>query len=227
MSESRVVRATHAHKLIESDPEFEIGLASHLRATHDASGLVELYDRFAAGSGMLDNLMRRVLWRALAGSFGHGVSIGPGVGFKHLETLAIGDGVSIGAHSYIQGRAGGRCIIGSRSWIGPQAYLDARDLTLGENVGWGPGAKVLGSQHLGQPLDAPIIATDLEIKPVHVEDNVDVGTGAILMPGVRIGRGAIVGAGAVVTHDVAAYSVVAGVPARFLKWRAGYAPPPS
>jgi acetyltransferase-like isoleucine patch superfamily enzyme len=51
-----------------------------------------------------------------------------------------------------------------------------------------------------------------------------VGTGAILLPGVSVGRGSIVGAGAVVTHDVAPFSIVAGVPAKFIRWREGYEP---
>ena len=46
-----------------------------------------------------------------------------------------------------------------------------------------------------------------------------IGHGAIIMPGVKIGHGAVVAAGAVVTSDVEPYAIVAGVPARFLKWR--------
>ena len=53
----------------------------------------------------------------------------------------------------------------------------------------------------------------------------DIGVNAIVLPGVTIGRGAIVGAGAVVTRDVPPFAIVAGVPARFLAWREGYAPP--
>jgi acetyltransferase-like isoleucine patch superfamily enzyme len=67
----------------------------------------------------------------------------------------------------------------------------------------------------------PIVHTDLEIKPVRVEAWADIGTNATILPGVTIGRGAIVGAGAVVTQDVAPFSIVAGVPARFLRWREG------
>ena len=91
-----------------------------------------------------------------------------------------------------------------------------------EYVGWGPGAKVLGSVHTGLPIDVPIVETDLEIKPVKIEACADVGTGAIVLPGITIGRGSIVGAGAVVTKNVAPFSVVAGVPARFLRWRKGF-----
>jgi acetyltransferase-like isoleucine patch superfamily enzyme len=57
---------------------------------------------------------------------------------------------------------------------------------------------------------------------VRVEEWADIGTGAILLPGVTVGKGSIVGAGAVVTRDVAPFAVVAGVPARFIRWRDGH-----
>jgi acetyltransferase-like isoleucine patch superfamily enzyme len=55
---------------------------------------------------------------------------------------------------------------------------------------------------------------------VRVDAWADIGTRAVLLPGVTVGRGAIVGAGAVVTKDVAPYAIVAGVPAQFVRWRA-------
>ncbi len=180
---------------------------------------MELYGRFAAGDGFADQMMRRVIWRALARRCGPGLRIGAGAAFKHPETFELGSGVFIGAQAVVQGRYDGSCIIGDNCWIGPQAFLDARDLVLGDSVGWGPGAKVLGSEHSGLPVDAPIIATDLEIRPVRVGDWADIGTNATILPGVTIGRGAIVGAGAVVVEDVPPFAVVAGVPARFLRWR--------
>jgi acetyltransferase-like isoleucine patch superfamily enzyme len=91
-------------------------------------------------------------------------------------------------------------------------------------VGWGPGAKVLGSTHTGLPIDIPIIKTDLEIKSVKVETGADIGMNAIILPGVTIGKGSIVGAGAVVTQDVPPFAIVAGVPAKFLRWREGFEP---
>jgi acetyltransferase-like isoleucine patch superfamily enzyme len=104
-------------------------------------------------------------------------------------------------------------------WIGPQAFLDARSLVIEEYVGWGPGAKVLGSTHTGVPADVPVIQTDLEIKPVRIGAWSDIGVNAVILPGVTVGRGAIVGAGAVVTTDVEPGSIVAGVPARFIRRR--------
>lgn len=217
----RIVKAVHSRQEVRPDPDFELGLTETLKASYTPAGLVELYGRFCIGDGALDALMRRCIWRAVARRCGHGLQVGSGAGFKHLETFEIGDGVFIGAQAYIQGRFDGTTVIGNNVWIGPQAYMDARDLILGERVGWGPGAKILGSAHTGSPIDIPVVQTDLEIRPVRVEAWADVGTNATILPGVTIGKGAIVGAGAVVTHDIPAFAVVAGVPARFIKWREG------
>lgn len=216
---SRRVPAVHGRRRVEPDPDYEIGLARHLRETHERPSLLALYARFAHGPEELDAMMRRILWRAIARRCGHGLRVGVGVGFKHLETFEIGDGVAIGDHAYLQGRFDGHTVFGNHCWIGPQAYLDARDLEIGEHVGWGPGAKVIGSAHTGQPIDVPVIETDLLIRPVRVEAWADVGAGAVLLPGVRIGQGSLIGAGAVVTRDVPPFSVAAGVPARVLRRR--------
>ena len=220
----RRVAAVHARREVTPDAAFEVDLAAHLRATHDRAALEELCLRFANGRAAVDVLMRRAAWRALARQFGNGVNIGVNVGFKHVETFAIADGVFIGDHAYLQGRFDGTFEIGAHTWLGPQSYFDARHLKLGEYVGWGPGAKVLGSTHTGLPVEIPILQTDLDIAPVVVEDWADIGVNAVILPGVTIGRGSIVGAGAVVTKDVAPFSIVAGVPAVFLRWREGFTP---
>jgi acetyltransferase-like isoleucine patch superfamily enzyme len=133
--------------------------------------------------------------------------------------MEFGDSVFIGAQAMIQGRFDGTCKIGNHVWIGPQAYLDARSLVLEDYVGWGPGAKVLGSVHTGVPDDVPIIKTDLIIKPVTVAYGADIGMNASILPGVHIGAHSIIGAGAVVTRDVPEYAIAAGVPARVIRDR--------
>jgi acetyltransferase-like isoleucine patch superfamily enzyme len=216
---ARIVPAAHALRRVEPDPDEELTLADELRRLRSHAELVELAARHAFANGPDDVRMRRAAWRALARRFGQGVSIGCGALAKHPETFEIGDGVFIGEHSFIQGRIDGRCEIGNHAWIGPLSYLDARDLVIEDYVGWGPGAKVLGSSHTGIPVDEPIIRTDLEIRPVRIGAWSDIGTNAVILPGVTIGKGAIVGAGAVVTRDVPPFAVVAGVPARLVRWR--------
>jgi len=218
-NEARLVKAVHGLHQPAPDPDYIVGLAQDLPHHYSREGLRELYARFAQGDGVFDSLMRRILWRALVRCCGDGLRVESGVGFKHPETFEIGAGVFIGSQTYIQGRFDGRCVIGHQVWIGPQSYFDARDLIIDDYVGWGPGAKVLGSTHLGVPIEVPIIHTDLEIKPVRVHAWADIGTNAVLLPGVTVGKGAIVGAGAVVTGDVPAYAKVAGVPAKIIGWR--------
>lgn len=218
-TDSRLVRAVHGMHELTADPEYVRGLAEELGKQYGQEGLFELYGRFMPGYGTFDALMRRVLWRALVRACGDGLRVEPGVGFKHPETFEIGSGVFIGSQAYIQGRFDGRCRIGDYVWIGPHSYFDARDLVLDDHVGWGPGAKVLGSAHTGIPVDVPIIQTELEIKPVRVQEWADIGTNAVLLPGVTVGKGAIVGAGAVVTQDIPAFAKVAGVPAKTIGWR--------
>jgi acetyltransferase-like isoleucine patch superfamily enzyme len=216
---SRTVAAVHGRRAVVPDPRHEIELAAELKEQYDRGALYALYSRFQPREGYIDALMRRACLRALARRFGNGVTIGCNVSIRHPETIEFGDGVWIGEQTVIHGRFDGHCVIGAGTWIGPQSYMDARDLVIGEYVGWGPGAKVLGSMHTGEPMEEPIIRTPLTIAPVRIEAWADVGVNAILLPGVTLGKGCIVGAGAVVTRDVPAFVKVAGVPARVLRRR--------
>lgn len=212
----RIVPVVHGNRHVEPTADWERDLAAELKGTLSRSELMVEYQRFASADGSIDRLMRRVCFRSLVKHCGCSVSIGMHVGLKHPETFEIGDGVHLGDHAYLQGRFDGRFVLGNGCWIGPQVYLDARDLIIGNHVGWGPGAKVLGSSHSRMPADLPIMQTDLVIAPVRVEDGADIGVGAIILPGMTIGHGAMVGAGAVVTKDIPALTTVAGSPARVI-----------
>jgi len=213
------VSAVHGAGTTPRDLAFVDPMADWLKAEYSYERLVDLYTRFMQGDDSVNAAMRAIVFKAAARRAGTGLRVGSGVGFKHLDTFEIGDGVFIGAQTYLQGRFDGFCAIGARTWIGPQSYFDARNLVIEEHVGWGPGARVLGSTHTSEPIDVPIIQTDLEIKPVRIEAWADIGTGAVILPGVTVGRGAIIGAGAVVTTDIPPFTVAAGVPARVLRSR--------
>jgi acetyltransferase-like isoleucine patch superfamily enzyme len=100
------------------------------------------------------------------------------------------------------------------SYIGPQCLIGPK-CQLGAYAMVGPRVSVVGTDHIFDKPGVPIIFSGRpELKPTIIEADAWIGCGAILLAGVRIGRGAIVGAGAVVTRDVPAYEVHGGVPAR-------------
>jgi acetyltransferase-like isoleucine patch superfamily enzyme len=215
----RQVAATFGRRDVRQDPNWEREFAASLKGSHSKEELLCIFARFRAGESPFDSMMRRILLRAMCKTSGNDLQVGLNVVLKHPETMEFGDCVFIGSQTMIQGRFDGTCKIGNHVWIGPQSYLDARDLVLEDYVGWGPGAKILGSVHTGAPIAEPIIATGLVIKPVSVGFGADIGMNANILPGVHVGAHAIVGAGAVVTHDVQEYSIVAGAPARVIRDR--------
>ncbi len=215
----REVAATFGLRETRKDPSWEGDFAAWLKSARTREQLVEMFGQFRTGESAFDGLMRRVIMRSLCKSVGNDLQVAPQVVLKHAETMEFGDSVFIGAQTMIQGRFDGTCKIGSHVWIGPQAYFDARDIVLEDYVGWGPGAKVLGSAHTGEPRNVPIIATGLVIKPVRIGYGADIGMNASILPGVTIGAHSIVGTGSVVTRDVPDYAIVAGAPAKVLRFR--------
>lgn len=219
LAEARRVPAVFGSAQIIPDPAWEWDFAAHLKQSHTSVELLAIYSRYRNEESPFESRLRHIIFRAMCRKAGHALQIGPGVVLKHSETMEIGNSVFIGAQTMIQGRFDGTCRIGNHVWIGPHSYFDARNLVIEDYVGWGPGAKVLGSSHTGEPIDVPIIATELNIAPVVIGYGSDIGTNATILPGVHIGAHCIVGAGAVVTQDVPDYSVVAGVPARVIRRR--------
>ena len=105
--------------------------------------------------------------------------------------------------------------IGNHTTIGNNAFLDGRcGLSFGNCVVTGSEIMIYTLQH---DTDSPTFS--VTGGPVIIEDYVYLGPRVIVLPKVRIGKGAVVAAGAVVTEDVPPYAVVAGVPARFIRER--------
>ena len=103
--------------------------------------------------------------------------------------------------------------LGSRVFVNFNCViLDVALVTIGDDTRIGPAVQIYTAEH---PLDAGLRRSGVESgRPVVIGSNVWIGGGAIILPGVRIGDDAIVGAGSVVTHDVPAGGRVAGNPAR-------------
>jgi acetyltransferase-like isoleucine patch superfamily enzyme len=215
----KIVKAYFSSLEVRHDPEHELLFATYLSDNYTIEERLLIFDRFKYGETNFDYLMRRIVARSVLKKTGNDMRISSGISFIHPESIEVGDGVFIGQQTIIQGRKDGVCKIGNKVWIGPQSYFDARNLIIEDNVGWGPGAKVLGSQHSGIPVGDAVISTDLIIKPVVIRKNCDIGVNVTILPGVTIGEGSIIGAGAVVTTDIESYAIAAGIPAKIIRKR--------
>jgi acetyltransferase-like isoleucine patch superfamily enzyme len=134
---------------------------------------------------------------------------------EHVVGIAWGDGGTVHLHCFIWMYTPRRVRqnnvrFGKNVYINRGCTLDIRGtLTIGDNVSISPDVTVLTATHgLNDP------AFGVEHYPVTIEDHVWIGTRALILPGVTLGQGSVVAAGAVVTRDVAPLEVVGGVPAR-------------
>ncbi len=149
--------------------------------------------------------------------------------YKGEQYIHIGDDSVLGSNSiltawdtYESQHFTPEITIGNNCDIGQQAHITAiRCIRIGNNVLTGTKVLITDNSHGDFSKDQLNIAPNrrpLYSKgPVIIEDNVWIGEKASIMPGVHIGKGAVIAANSVVTHDVPAYSMVAGVPARIIK----------
>jgi maltose O-acetyltransferase len=135
--------------------------------------------------------------------------------YQHVMGVEMGEGVAVqlGCYLWSYGPRSNRrnqTRIGARTIVNRGCCLDVRSgLRVGEDVSISPEVAILTTQHDVNDRDF-----SLQGRPVTIEDHVWIGMRAMVLPGVTIGRGAIVAAGAVVSRDVAPLDIVAGVPAR-------------
>jgi maltose O-acetyltransferase len=128
---------------------------------------------------------------------------GKNINIEQNANFGNGNGIEIGDNSGV----GVRCSI-----RGP--------LTIGSNVMMGPEVVIITSNHNFSRVDIPMnIQGSLPQEKVIIGNDVWIGTRVIILPGVRIGNGVIIGAGSIVTKDVPDYAIVAGNPARIIRFR--------
>jgi len=131
--------------------------------------------------------------------------------------VGVGKDVYFGVGCYLHDKA--QIEIGDMTHFGPYCVLYG-PLLIGNGCCIGANTVIAArQQHPNCPLDEAFATYGQDIRLIVIEDNVWIGANVTVVPGITIHTGAIVGAGSVVTHDVPRNAVVAGVPARRIRWR--------
>jgi acetyltransferase-like isoleucine patch superfamily enzyme len=199
------------------------------------------------------SVLRPWVYRTVLGSVGSGAFIEPGVRLLVPRRIHLGRRVMVGEGCFLdantpQGRielqddvwlSRGSYIVAGEAEVvvGPQTYVGHRCLiyghagvTVGRDVLLANDVQLICGNHTFSRRDVPIRAQPPQGAPIVVEDDVWLGASAIVLGGVTVGRGAVVGAGSVVTRSLPPYSIARGVPARVVGQRGAEegedAPPP-
>jgi carbonic anhydrase/acetyltransferase-like protein (isoleucine patch superfamily) len=184
-------------------------------------------------------VLRKRLFGGLLESCGHGTIWGHGVVLRHPGKMRIGPGVVVddGVYFDAKGCDVGEFEIGEGAFVSRGCIVSGKDgaLRLGPRVNLGAGCVLYASTRLEigadtmlaancyvgggrydphAARDRPIAEQPLPREGVEIEEDCWLGAGVIVVDGVRIGRGSVVGAGAVVTKDLPPWTLAAGVPAR-------------
>ncbi|MHB1295222.1 MAG: acyltransferase [Anaerolineae bacterium] len=138
-----------------------------------------------------------------------GVTIGPGTLVMHGAVLHVYNFRGL-PHAGIR--------IGRDSLIGEYTVIRGQGgVTIGDRVFTSPMVQIMAVNHVFRDPRRSFVEQGISAEGIVIEDDVWIGSGAVITDGVHIGRGAVLAAGAVVIHDVAPHTVVAGVPARMIR----------
>jgi acetyltransferase-like isoleucine patch superfamily enzyme len=160
-------------------------------------------------------------------SVGRTITIGGNVEINALSISGItfGNNVSIQRNTIIEctgviRHLGEGLVIGNNVGIAQNCFIQVRGkVTIGNDVMLGPGVSIFSENHGFSDIDIPMLEQPESRKGVTIENDVWLGTGAIILDGVTIGKGSIIAAGSLVKSSVPPYSIVAGVPGKILRSR--------
>jgi len=149
------------------------------------------------------------------------IQIGFACQFIYPKCIDIAESVSIGANSFFTAE-GGRIIIGNNTIFNQNQHINASVsgiINIGCNCLIGPNVVMRTANHKFNNTEILIRLQGHSSGDIVIEDNVWIGANAVILGGIRIKTGSIIAAGAVVTHDVPSMVIVAGVPAKIIKYR--------
>ena len=151
----------------------------------------------------------------------NGVVVECGTRIFNSANISLGESVYIGHGCFIDGYHEGPGLeISDNCWIGPGCYIHAAGgIKIGKNTGIGPHVKMLTSYHDMHQTGKPVIENELKFEGIEIGEDCDIGMGAMLLPGAKIGRGCIVEAGATAREDLS------GCEMRIIKMKDGRAEP--
>ncbi len=186
--------------------------------------------------------LRRVLYRSILARIGTSVRIKPDVEFVGAQGIEIGNGVVIdsdvrlrncGQNSricledyvkldvgvYIKTHFNADINIGAHTYIGPYTCLSGNSIQIGQDCRIASHVGIYANNHTFADPTRKIREQGGNYKGIVIEEDCWLGTGVKVVDGVTIGKGSVIGAGAVVTKDIPPYSVAVGVPAKVISRR--------
>jgi acetyltransferase-like isoleucine patch superfamily enzyme len=138
-----------------------------------------------------------------------GVEIGAGTLVMHGSVLHVYNFRGL-PHAFIR--------IGKDSLVGEYSVIRGQGgVTIGDRVYTSPGTQIIAVNHIFNDPQRPFVEQGITAEGIVIEDDVWLGSNCVITDGVRVGKGAVVAAGAVVTKDVPPHTIVAGVPAKVLR----------
>lgn len=213
--------------------------SSHPKFNQNYRGVMTLVEGIPLSVGMK---LRRLVYPHIFARMGTNVQIEPNVNFTRSYLIELGNGVYIrsGANIEVCGENsqlnirdkvlvergvdirvhdGGYIDIGNLTTIGAYTCLSGRNIKIGNNCLIASHIGIYASNHLFVDASCPILKQGYSYQGITIEDDCWLGNGVRVLDGVKIGRGSVIGAGAVVTKYIPPYSVAVGVPAKVISQR--------